>query len=93
MELGTAKTVSPQLGEDGTLLVEKSLRSTVTAQVELEETVEAPVSRGQRLGTLTYRSGEQILRQIPLVAEQEVPRLSWKQVFGKVFRRMAMAAE
>ena len=93
VELGTAKTVSPQLGEDGTLLVEKSLRSTVTAQVELEETVEAPVSRGQRLGTLTYRSGEQILRQIPLVAQQEVPRLSWKQVFGKVFRRMAMAAE
>lgn len=93
VELGTAKTVSPQLGEDGTLLVEKSLRSTVTAQVELEETVEAPVSRGQRLGTLTYRSGEQILRQIPLVAEQEVPRLSWKQVFVKVMKRMAMAAE
>ena len=93
VELGTAKTVSPQLGEDGTLLVEKSLRSTVTAQVELEETVEAPVSRGQRLGTLTYRSGEQILRQIPLVAQQEVPRLSWRQMFGKVFRRMAMAAE
>ncbi len=93
VELGTAKTVSPQLGEDGTLLVEKSLRSTVTAQVELEETVEAPVSQGQRLGTLTYRSGEQILRQIPLVAQQEVPRLSWKQMFGKVFRRIAMAAE
>ena len=93
VELGTAKTVSPQLGEDGTLLVEKSLRSTVTAQVELEETVEAPVSRGQRRGTLTYRSGEQILRQIPLVAQQEVPRLSWKQMFGKVFRRIAMAAE
>ena len=93
VELGTAKTVSPQLGEDGTLLVEKGLRSTVTAQVELEETVEAPVHQGQRLGTLTYRSGEQILRQIPLVAEQEVPRLSWKQMFGKVFRRMAMAAE
>ena len=93
VDLGTAKSVSPQLGEDGTLLVEKSLRSTVTAQVELEETVEAPVSRGQRLGTLTYRSGEQILRQIPLVAQQEVPRLSWKQMFGKVFRRIAMAAE
>ena len=93
VELGTAKTVSPQLGEDGTLLVEKSLRSTVTAQVELEETVEAPVHQGQRLGTLTYRSGEQILRQIPLVAQQEVPRLSWKQMFGKVFRRIAMAAE
>ena len=93
VELGTAKTVSPQLGEDGTLLVEKSLRSTVTAQVELEETVEAPVSRGQRLGTLNYRSGEQILRQIPLVAQKEVPRLSWKQMFGKVFRRIAMAAE
>ena len=93
VELGTAKTVSPQLGEDGTLLVEKGLRSAVTAQVELEETVEAPVHQGQRLGTLTYRSGEQILRQIPLVAQQEVPRLSWKQMFGKVFRRMAMAAE
>ena len=83
VELGTAKTVSPQLGEDGTLLVEKSLRSTVTAQVELEETVEAPVHQGQRLGTLTYRSGEQILRQIPLVPSRRCPGSAGSRCLGR----------
>ena len=58
---------------------------------ELEESVAAPVSQGQRLGTLTVKAGEQVLSQIPLVAAEAVERQSWGDLFVKVLRRAAMA--
>ncbi len=79
-------------GEEATLLIDKSQRSTVTTELVLEENVKAPVSRGQRLGTLTVRSGEQILAQIPMVAQLPVGRMSFQQIFTLVLRRIAMAA-
>jgi D-alanyl-D-alanine carboxypeptidase (penicillin-binding protein 5/6) len=73
------------------MLIDRSQRGSVTTEVVLEECVTAPVSRGQRLGTLTVRAGQQVLSQIPLVAEEPVPKLSWAELFGKVLRQIAMA--
>ena len=57
----------------------------------MEEQVTAPVSQGQRLGTMQVKVGEQILSEIPLVAAEGVERLSWGDLFGRVLRKMAMA--
>ena len=63
----------------------------ITTNFTLEEGVTAPVSRGQRLGTMTVRAGEQILMEIPMVAETGVARLTWGDVFMKILGRMAMS--
>ena len=65
----------------------------VTTDFTLEEGVTAPVSRGQRLGTMTVRAGEQILMEVPLVAENGVARLSWSDLFVRLLGRMAMAKQ
>ena len=57
----------------------------------LEESLDAPVSKGQRLGTLTVKTGEQVLAEIPLVAADSVERLTWWELFVKVLRQLAMA--
>ena len=90
--LGKEETVSARLAEPMPILIEKSQRSGITQQTRLEPSVTAPVSRGQRLGTLTVRSGEQVLAEIPLVAAQGVEKLTWGDVFGIVLRQAAMAA-
>ena len=89
--LGTAEGVTAVPGEESALLVEKAQRDRVTVTVELEPAVAAPVSKGQRLGTMTVRSGEQILTRIPMVAADAVPRLTFKELFMEVLRRIAMA--
>ena len=91
VKLGKAATVTAELAERPQLLVDKSQKSSVTTQVTLEESVTAPVSRGQRLGTLTIQAGEQVLTQVPLVAKEPVERLSFGDLFVKIFRRVAMA--
>lgn len=91
VKLGTASSVAPILGEDGLFLVEKSQKNQITTEITTEACLTAPVSQGQILGTLTVKAGEQILRQLPLVAGETVPRLTYGQLYLKVLRRACMA--
>ena len=92
VRLGRRALVEPRMGEEGALLIEKSQKGSVSTQITLEESVTAPVSLGQRLGTLTVKAGEQVLSQIPLVAAEAVERMTWGDLFVLVLRRVAMAA-
>ena len=89
--LGKAESVAAVPGETAAMLVEKGQLSSIASQITLEESITAPVSRGQRLGTLTIRSGEQVLSQIPLVADVPVERMTWGDLFISLLRRVAMA--
>ena len=93
VKLGAQQTVNAVPGEEAQLLIDKSQKDMVTTDFTLEEGVTAPVSRGQRLGTMTVRAGEQILMEVPLVAENGVARLSWSDLFVKLLGRMAMAKQ
>ena len=47
--------------------------------------------QGQRIGTMTIKSGDQILKEIPLVAAENVARLSFGDIYARVLRQAAMA--
>ncbi len=91
VKLGTKKSVSAVPGEDVKLLIDKGQKDQVNIQVALEETVTAPISKGQKLGMLTVRVGDQVLSQVPMVADEAVPRLTWWDLFLQVLQRLAMA--
>jgi D-alanyl-D-alanine carboxypeptidase (penicillin-binding protein 5/6) len=70
------------------------LQGEVTSRVDVLSEIEAPVTRGQRLGTLTVVQGDRLLTQVPIVAGADVAepgfweRLgigvlrAWRGVFG-----------
>ena len=89
--LGTEKTVDAVTLEPPQLLLEKAQKNTVSIETVLDEQVAAPVSKGQRLGTLTVRSGEQILAQLPLVAAQAVPKRTFGSLFIAFLQRLCMS--
>lgn len=89
--LGDAPSVAAVPAEDGQLLVEKSQINSIVTEVELEPQITAPVAAGQALGNLTIKAGDQILKEIPLVAESNVNRLTWGDLTVKVLRQIAMA--
>ena len=88
VKLGTADTVQAVPAENAAQLVDKAQRNAVCVEIALDESVTAPVSRGQRLGTMTVKSGEQVLSQTPLVAETAVPRLSLGDLFVMVLKQI-----
>ena len=89
--LGTSDTV--KLIPEGTagLLIDKAQKNSITTETSVEESVSAPVAKGQQLGTMTVKSGETVLTQIPLIAKEDVPRLTWWDLFLQVLRQTAMA--
>ena len=93
VRLGKQTQVPVKMEETAGMLIEKSQRSGITTEISLEDSVAAPVVRGQTLGSLSVKSGEQTLRQIPLVAAEDVERLSTGDIFLAVLRRAAMAKE
>ncbi|MCI9240879.1 D-alanyl-D-alanine carboxypeptidase family protein [Oscillibacter sp.] len=91
VELGAQATVQPVPGEGGTLLLEKAKAGNLTQSVALEESVPAPVALGDRLGTLTVTSGEETVAEIPLLAGEEVPRVTYGQMFLHLLRTACLA--
>lgn len=90
VKLGTADSVNAVPAGSGEMLIDKGQKNLVTTEVVLDEEVTAPVSQGQRLGTLTVKAGEQILAEIPMVAEAPVEKLTFWQMFGKLMRKVCM---
>ena len=91
VKLGTQKYVTAVPGEDVKLLIDKGQKDQLNIQVALEETLTAPVSKGQKVGTLTVRVGEQVLSQVPMVAKDAVPRLTWWELFVQMLQKLSMA--
>ena len=91
VKLGTQNRVTAVPGEDVKLLIDKGQKDQVNIQVALEECLTAPISKGQKVGTLTVRVGEQILSQVPMVASDAVPRLTWWNLFVQMLQKLAMA--
>jgi len=88
--MGKEAEVQAVPGGAESLLVEKAMRNSITTQVDLEASLPAPVSEGAQIGTMTVRSGEQVLARIPLVAESAVDRLTWPDIMLILLKRLAM---
>jgi len=92
VKLGVADWVTAVPSGEDAVLIDKGQKSQVTQQVELHEYVDAPVSKGQRLGTLYIKAGEQVLKEIPLVAEAAVEKLTFFQMWGRILQMLTMSA-
>ena len=91
VKLGVADFVTAVPAGEDAVLIDKAQKSQVTQQVELEDFAPAPVSKGQRLGTLYIKAGEQVLKEIPLVAENAVEKLTFWQMWSRILRKLVMA--
>ena len=82
--LGQQDTVQPVPQRECVILAEKGQEGAITTQVELAQSVEAPVEAGQQLGSFHILVNGEQRDSIPLVAAQEVGRLG----VGDLFRSL-----
>ena len=82
--LGTQKTVQAVLTENNAMLLEKSRAGGLTQSLSLPDRVEAPVSAGEPLGSLDVFDAEgTLVSSLPLLAGEDVPRVTWWQLFRR----------
>ena len=88
--LGAADSVPLTLAGGDSMLIDKGQKNLISYEVASEPSVKAPVAKGQTLGSLTVKAGDQVLKTIPLIAASNVDRLTWGNLFLTVLRRAAM---
>lgn len=76
VSLGTQSTVQP-VASESSLLLEKAKAANLEKSVTLAEQADAPIAKGDVLGTLMVTSGGETLAEVPLVAGEDVPRVTW----------------
>lgn len=82
--LGVVNSVQPVYsGEEG-MLVEKTTVSELRYDVQLPESVQAPVKKGDVLGEVVVYSGEKELARVQLTAANDVERLTLFKMFGRM---------
>lgn len=89
VELGVSDSVQPVYEGQTHILEEKGVLSGLEYEIQLSDTVPAPVSQGQKLGQLTVRSGEEVLATVDIVSDQAVERLRFGSVFWMLIRALA----
>lgn len=72
VHFGTAQAVQPELGQLRAIAAPKG--ESISCCVVLPDYVEAPVRRGQRIGTAAFYSGDVLLYEAELTAGEEIPR-------------------
>jgi D-alanyl-D-alanine carboxypeptidase (penicillin-binding protein 5/6) len=81
VELGKKKEVKTLCGGPEYTVTEKTGGS-AEYTVNMEESVAAPVRAGDRLGTLSVRSGDRLLASVPILAGEDVPRIGYLGILG-----------
>ncbi len=85
--LGEQEFVQPVPARECAILLEKSKTGSITTEISLPESVEAPVESGQKLGQLIICVDGDQVDAIDLIASAPVDRLS----IGSIFKRYLSA--
>ena len=88
--LGREEAIVPVLRETQPLLIDKAKAASVQTEVTVDESVTAPVEKGQQLGLLRVTAGDETIAELPLVAPERVEALTWWDVMVRTLRAMCM---
>ncbi|MBE6713029.1 MAG: D-alanyl-D-alanine carboxypeptidase [Ruminococcaceae bacterium] len=80
---GTEETLSPLCETEGILLSKQNAVG-LTSVVELENGVQAPVAKGQKLGELKYQKDGQTVFSLPILAPKEVKKMTFSAFMKKL---------
>lgn len=83
---GMEDFATPIPAKDPSFLIPKGKEDAVTYEIKLPESVAAPVEKGQRLGTVTYSLDGKNLGTIDLLAEKEIPKVTFSHLFFHIIQ-------
>lgn len=86
---GEQSTVSPVITEISPILIKKGAQNSISQRIDMCIDVEAPVEKGQTLGTVYFEADGETLATCPLISENKVERRSVFFVFSMMWSTFA----
>jgi D-alanyl-D-alanine carboxypeptidase (penicillin-binding protein 5/6) len=86
---GETSSVKPYIKNGTKLLLKKGESEKLEQVVTLSENVEAPVTENQKLGSVKFILNGKTLSEIPLLASEEVKKLTFYTSFKRIMNFLA----
>ena len=86
---GEENAITPVIKEASPILIKKGAEEKITQRVDICIDVEAPVEKGQKLGTVYFESDGETIGYCSIISEKGVERRSWWFVFCALWSSFA----
>jgi D-alanyl-D-alanine carboxypeptidase (penicillin-binding protein 5/6) len=86
---GVEEKITPEIPLADSVLIEKGREGEILQTIDLAVDVAAPVEKGQSLGTVTFRLGDEFLGEYNLTAPKAVGKLTFSIVFMRILMAVA----
>lgn len=86
---GIADTINAIYESSPSFLIKKGEESSITYEINLPESIQAPITQGQQLGTISYYLNNDKIAEVSLIAENSINKISFinrmKSLFSNWF--------
>ena len=82
---GVKNSVDAMLESDSSILTKKGTSDEITQTINLNESITAPILKGQKLGEISYYSNGELKQTVSLVAKEQVDKISLKANFERIY--------
>ena len=85
---GMESTANTQIRLNGNFLIPKGRENDIKSDLQLEEEVEAPLYKDQKLGSISFSLDDDVLAQYSITSLTEVQKMNFKSVFYVLSRQL-----
>lgn len=88
VEKGVTGTVNAVLSENASFFIKKSKSGNVTQNITFRKNLEAPIEKGETIGTVAYTLDGEVIKSINIIAENDVKRLNLFNMTMSIYRKL-----
>ena len=83
---GSKQTMNAILEEDVNIISSKKNAGEITKEIQLENTINAPILKGQKLGEIQYSLNGKVVRTVNIVAEEEIEKQKFSNITANILK-------
>ena len=83
---GSKHTMTAILEEDVNIISSKKNAGEITKEIQLENTINAPILKGQKLGEIQYSMNSKVVRKVNIVAEEEIEKQKFSNITANILK-------
>ena len=82
---GTSDTINAVYESSPSFLIKKGEESNITYKINIFESIQAPITQGQQLGTISYYLNNDKIAEVSLIAENSISKISFINMMKSLF--------
>ena len=79
---GMVDSVGIECSDIGSIVVQKGEKESLSVEEDIEESIEAPFEKGTKVGTLTFKLGDEVIDKKDIVTTQGVEKISFSSILS-----------